>query len=374
MLGCMNQTEYVNHLVEKFIINGPKIDFDSATVDAVEEQIPANRFPPHYNVTEGKSYPKSVYVYYLPLTGMASLLRYRPNPYIMWSSEVSVDSNNLQYRIISFNDNPEEVRNEFNQFLSNFKRQMGNMTTQVDNYNANLKSAIEQELKKRKDAILRRRNALASLGVPFKKRDDVPQTYSIPTPQFRKSVNVKPEAATGAFKPDPTLDNNSYQDILKTIHDVGKVFERLPSTYKDRSEDNLRDLLLLYLEPRYYGTAGGETFNSHGKTDILIRYQNENAFIAECKFWQGRKHFLETISDQLLKYLTWRDSKAAMIIFVKNKEITAVLKEIEEAAPTHSNYLGFVDKKDDSWFNYRFHIIGDSNKEVKLAILVFHFP
>ena len=73
-----------------------------------------------------------------------------------------------------------------------------------------------------------------------------------------------------------------------------------------------RDHLLLYLEPRYEGSATGETFNSTGKTDILIRHENSNAFIAECKFWTGQKGYLETIT-QLLGYLTWRDSKAAVV-------------------------------------------------------------
>src|ERR1700738_805507 len=35
-----------------------------------------------------------------------------------------------------------------------------------------------------------------------------------------------------------------------------------------------------------------------GKTDILIRKDGKNVFIAECKFWKGEKAFLETI-DQI---------------------------------------------------------------------------
>lgn len=38
-----------------------------------------------------------------------------------------------------------------------------------------------------------------------------------------------------------------------------------------------------------------ETFNSSGKTDILIRVENRNIFIAECKFWRGPKSFGEAI-------------------------------------------------------------------------------
>jgi len=47
-----------------------------------------------------------------------------------------------------------------------------------------------------------------------------------------------------------------------------------------------------------------------GKTDILTRVEDRNAFIAECKFWMGEKAFLAAL-DQLLSYLSWRDTKTA---------------------------------------------------------------
>ena len=51
-----------------------------------------------------------------------------------------------------------------------------------------------------------------------------------------------------------------------------------------------------------------------------------------------------------------------------------MLKTAEAVTPNHSNYLGFVDKTEETWFNYRFHINGDRNREVKLAVLFFHIP
>ena len=72
--------------------------------------------------------------------------------------------------------------------------------------------------------------------------------------------------------------------------------------------------------------------------------------------------------------MTWRDSKAAVIIFVKNKEITSVIEKVKEVTASHPNYLGHVNDETMSWFNYRFHINGDPNREVKLAVLIFHIP
>ena len=121
------------------------------------------------------------------------------------------------------------------------------------------------------------------------------------------------------------------------------------------------------------GGASGEAFNKKGKTDIQIKYDSAIVFIAECKFWKGEKIFMRTI-DQLLSYLTWRDTKASIIFFVRQKDFSAVLEKVRTTTNKHPNYLGFVNMGDETWFNYRFHINGDKNREVKLAIQLYHIP
>ena len=158
------------------------------------------------------------------------------------------------------------------------------------------------------------------MGVPIKKSGGVSSTFSVPTPATRKQISVeKPVVSESGFSPEPSLNMNAYNQILQLIHDVGKQFERLPSLYSGKEEEHLRDHFLMMLEPNFEGSATGETFNKTGKTDILLRHEGSNVFIAECKFWKGKKVFLDTIS-QLLGYLTWRDSKASVIMFVPNKD------------------------------------------------------
>ena len=102
--------------------------------------------------------------------------------------------------------------------------------------------------------------------------------------------------------------------------------ERQPSTYANRQEEDLRDFLLMTLCTHYPNTTG-ETFNKAGKTDILVRHEGKNVFVGECKFWSGIKAFHDSIN-QILGYLTWRDSKAAIVCFVKNREINPVLQQV----------------------------------------------
>lgn len=369
----VNETEYIDYLVNEFTVDIPDIDFENVFISNNKKQIPAEQFPFGFNVRRGESYPKQVIVYHLPYTGNTDLLRCSPSQRILWTTKVFLEDQSLCFEIVNFGYNAEEIKREAQSIIRDLKTQWNYLTQEIRSYNTKLRPKIEIAFKARKQGFLDNNQTLASLGVPIKKREDLPQTYAIPTSQARKSIITRPIATTSEFKPEPALDQSIYHEILQTIHDVGKVFERYPSTYSSKKEEDLRDHLLLYLEPRYEGSATGETFNKTGKTDILIRYQNSNVFIAECKFWQGQKHYLDAIT-QLLGYLTWRDSKAAVVIFVRNKEFSSVLQIAEEVTPSHSNYLGFVNKEDESWFNYRFHINGDPNREVKLAILLFHIP
>ena len=84
-------------------------------------------------------------------------------------------------------------------------------------------------------------------------------------------------------------------------------------------EEQIRDLILVNLNGHYEGNATGETFNGLGKTDILIRASGRNVFVAECKFWSGSKAMHAAIN-QILGYLTWRDTKAALLVFSKEFE------------------------------------------------------
>jgi hypothetical protein len=169
------------------------------------------------------------------------------------------------------------------------------------------------------------------------------------------------------------LEDALYQEILQVIHDTGKTFERLPSTYAGKGEETLRDHFILVLEPRFESSTTGETFNKSGKTDILIRHEKSNVFVGECKFWRGQKQHQETI-DQLLSYLTWRDSKSAIIYFMDTKEVISPLRAIEATTNEHPCFVKFRGKREESWFDYEFHLPGDTSRSVYVSILCFHFP
>ena len=382
----ISETECIDYLVNTHTINCPLLDFENATIS--------------HHETNVRTDPKLVITYNLPLMGDYRFLEYQPpSSSAEWTYEVYALKNNgnnsmrfiedaveTQERDVNELDKPYifievETTKEKNtlstgdiqKIFRNVKNIAKHHVRFIEKHNNQIKVLTAKFFSARKQRVIKNYRILETIGIPLHKRENLPETYTIPDATLRKKVTLKPIAAEKAYVPEPTLDQTTYYDILQTIHDVGKVFERLPSTYSKRSEQDLRDLLLLYLEPRYEGSATGETFNSGGRADILIRYENHNVFIAECKFWNGSEGLLETIT-QLLRYVIWRDSKIAVLMFVKNRNISSVLQKAKEVISSHTNYVGFVNEEDQSWFNYHFHINGDPNRAVKLALLLFHVP
>ena len=96
-------------------------------------------------------------------------------------------------------------------------------------------------------------------------------------------------------------------------------------------------------------------------------------FIAECKFWKGQKKFLESI-DQLLGYLTHRDSKTALIIFVDQKELTSIVLTVKNGIKEHPNFYKSVGDTYEHSLSYEFNLPQDSKKIIKIELMLFHFP
>lgn len=135
---------------------------------------------------------------------------------------------------------------------------------------------------------------------------------------------------------------------------------------------------MLHLNGHYEGQATGETFNYGGKTDILIRVEGKNIFIAECKFWKGQKGLLKTV-DQLLGYVSWRDTKTSILLFNKTREFSSVLDKIDSTMRTHVCYkreyaLKGSDLSDETTFSYVFHQPSDKNREIILTVMAFDIP
>ena len=175
--------------------------------------------------------------------------------------------------------------------------------------------------------------------------------------------------------PAPKFPNEVYKDVLDTLHECYRNAEQKPSLYKNKGEEDLRDYGLAFLESRYESAvASGETFNKEGKTDIILKSEKgENLFVAECKIWRGQDQFHQAI-EQLFGYLTWRDTKTALILFVQNKKFSEILEKIKEEATKNPYFIEHLGDKEETSFSYKFCYKDDEDRDVLVEIMAFSFP
>lgn len=186
---------------------------------------------------------------------------------------------------------------------------------------------LERELRDRIEARRRdlqsQREFIAGLGLGV---SDLPDPGRAVGPAVSRTLELKSVApAADSWR----LSAENFEAILETLRHMSLVIERCPRAFAGMGEEDLRMHFLVHLNAVFRGAATGETFNRTGKTDILLRHEGQNLFIAECKFWKGKTQFAETV-EQLLGYLTWRDSRAAVLVFVRGVAMTTVLDRIDE--------------------------------------------
>lgn len=371
-----NEIEYINHIKDEYALDVPTILFDDVYADMYEDDIPAEYFHMSFHVRPGEKYKKEVIQFIIPVEGNADLLLKCPASSfsIGGGGNFHVKGNTVIAEFINFHNDPIKIKQDYDREVNGVKRNYETLRTDILEFNNSLYAKIKSFVSNKKQKLLSKNNLMASLGVPLKKKNNISETFSVPQPKLKEKISIKPSVTEKGFTPEPALDDKNYFQILKLINDVGKNFERMPSVYENKNEEDLRDHILMTLDPNFeLGTASGETFNKSGKTDIQLRFDSSVIFIAECKFWKGEKGYLKTIS-QLLNYLTWRDTKASVVIFVKQIDFSTILQKVEASTKDHDNYLGYINKTDENWFNYRFHINGDKNREIKLAVQLFHLP
>jgi len=158
-------------------------------------------------------------------------------------------------------------------------------------------------------------------------------------PAPRRGIAVRPGTADGDSTTQPAVGAKDYECILNTIRHGCRTFERTPQTYARHGEEELRDMLLAILNGKLEGAATGETFRKSGRTDILIEDAGRAAFVAECKMWGGPAAIGPAV-DQLLGYLTWRDSTGALIVFNKSVAgFTGILESLPRSLRSHPEVL-----------------------------------
>jgi len=228
-------------------------------------------------------------------------------------------------------------------------------------FNTEVRNQIGEWLRERRDHLQINQELGNVLDIP---RRPNASALLVPVPQRRRLAVA---SASKARSLDPQISDSDYAAIVEQLSSARHLIERLPETFAPMKEVALRDVLLLILNNNF-GPAGGEVFSRAGKTDILIQHQEGAVFIAECKKWSGAAPFQRAV-DQLLEYLVWRDTKAALILFVRERDVTSITDKATAEIAGHERYvrdgapIGVVP-------TFILHHEGDPQRHIRVALLV----
>lgn len=268
---------------------------------------------------------------------------------------------------------PGQIRQAVHAELDKIDQHLNWARADIATYGKQLRLIIN-EVGTRKAEILRERNLQADIGFSVRQRSDASR-YAVPV--RRKTIAAKTQSRTSArapFKPEPVMADQDFESVLAVLTASRNALERTPSMTASLTEEKIRDLLLVNLNAQFEGAAAGEVFNGAGKTDILIREKDRNIFIAECKIWKGPKTVSDAL-DQLLRYLVWRDTKAALLLFIRRGQPSDVIAKSVTAVEAHANYKRTVSGDDDGErSDYVLHANGDHARDIRLAFLPFVLP
>ncbi|WP_038974153.1 hypothetical protein [Bradyrhizobium genomosp. III] len=310
----------------------------------------------------------------VPFEGNGMFFEYQPNTKTSMPPSARVlSTKNLVMTVSGRSLDGPKVRAEFEQNLSEIERWLGWQREMAKPHNENLRKNALQEIEARRKRLLDARSMAASIGLNMKPVLPTPSSHKAPQIQRKPVPASLSPSNRKAFVSEPELVEEDYQHILTIIESMAKVMERSPDAFVNLDEESLRQHFLVPLNGHYRGDGTAEAFNSAGKTDILIRVEDRNVFIAECKFWGGTKVCHDAI-DQLLSYLTWRDTKACLMMFSRLKDFTYMLGELWKSVESHPNFMKEDRKEGETRRRYIFRSKNDPDRLLVLTALAFNIP
>ena len=365
-------SDLTDHFVSKFICDIPRLRLDQAhQLDPQDVPIDVSYDISRSFRDDGPHYMQgTLFTLVVPFDGDADFFGFQPSTFYSSGVRGEVEGSTLVLHHRQLDPDGQAVKRDFDQKIAQVQESLDTQRRDSQDWNAKLPETVRGLLEARKKKTLEALKLAESLEFPVKRREGA--TYSVPVTRKRIVVDM-PRPKTGSYAPEPELRPEVYEDILRVISSLSVTMERSPSAFATMGEEYLRDHILVSLNGQFEGAATSETFNRSGKTDILIRAKDRNVFIAECKFWDGPKSLTAAI-DQLLSYLSWRDTKVALIVFNRRKDVSAVLAAIPETVSQHPLCKKQLEYKAEGAFRFLFGQKDDRNRDLILTVLVFDVP
>lgn len=375
-----SEEEVVEHVFSTFEAFPLELHADQVQMDTHESEIDVRHDFARavFDKSRPCMVPATKVVVSVPFSGDAALWNCKPSTYTLNPPRANVrtgrgadEHGEIEIVMVEPTDSVgdgSKFNTELDSTLSSIRGYLGNIRKEVEAHNRELREHIQKSVASRKSRLQTKDSVVKALNIPLKQRSGTPNVQALP---IRKRI-VQPLSSAPNEPPVPGIRSEDYENILTIIRHEGRSFETAPGTFAIHDENELRDIILAHLNGHYKGGATGETFRKHGKTDIRIEDQKRAAFVGECKVWHGEKQLSEAVN-QLLGYLTWRDCKAALILF--NKEVagfTAIQTKVPEALKNHSNFVSQSKVNLEGEWRFVFRSVDDEGQKIMIHVFLFN--
>lgn len=351
----VSESEWIDHLLDKHGMDIPELDMANATsVIAGQKRTPTGVI--------ARAELK------IPFAGRGDIFGFQPNLFGPRQVEGDVQGSTLVKQIEFVPTNPPDLTPEA--WFASMRSFFNAAVAEAELHNRQLREQLPALIERERSRIVEARQALEALALPIADRPDAPGTYSVPGIERREAPSL-PSPGSAPVPIEPKLVDDFFEHTVAAIGSAGRAMERTPGTFAEGSETQKRDVLLVMLNSHYQGAAAGEVFNGSGKADIILRFGDHNVLVAECKFWEGISSF-EKAFEQLEGYLTLRDTHAALIVFVRGKDVHGPVAEAEAfvASLPGAKKLKGADGGTD--FRFRLKSTKYEDRAVTLHVQFFH--
>jgi hypothetical protein len=338
-----DEEEWAKALVERYRVQAPELGPDEPWMDKPQNvQVDVSPDPQRYIRDRSRPFymPGHRVVVHIPFAGEEDVFSLRPSSFTLSPPSADVGDGELRLVIEYPSDSPLNVKARTDELVNTVNMWLGYARSDIEQFNGSLENQARATIANRRQRIERHREHLEATGLPVGPPAKRAKTY-IAEALVRRPASVLPRTpAEQPIRLEPVLADAVFEHILEVVRLQASGIERSPKTYAGMDEEALRTVLLDALNTHYRGQGTAEAFNVKGKTDLLVRHEGNNLFIGECKFWSGIKGFIATI-EQLFSYAAWRDTKLALVIFVRERGLTDIIEKARNALADHERFVAW---------------------------------
>jgi hypothetical protein len=215
--------------VEEFRLDVPTLKEDEIHIaESVETQIDVQYDPMRmvFDRSQPCLVPGTKTVIAVPFAGNPDFFRVRPQTHTLNPPRGNIGKNEILLTYTSTNHDGAAIKTEYQRAVSSIKDYLTWLAESAAQFNSQLEGLVTSQVKARKERLLADAGMTAAIGLPLRKREGMPVTYSVPVK--RRAPKIMQPTVSEAFKREPALANEEYEEILRIMTNMVRVMELSP--------------------------------------------------------------------------------------------------------------------------------------------------